>query len=208
MDLKVVIKLVGRNIGFTALQNRISNLWRPTMLFHLMDIENSYYLPWSMNFDPANLYPSLVKSRVIYTITKYNGRLESWWESMAGKELCPTARMVVVEEEKQSAKVEVGESNTTTESMERGVNSTNYGPWMLVEKKFRKKSKEDRDAGEKLKGQQEDDMVGGVSGVFNKGRKGGLKLGPNGMLDKGINCGTIGPNRSLNGGQAHDIMEG
>ncbi|PPD69696.1 hypothetical protein GOBAR_DD33425 [Gossypium barbadense] len=178
---------------------------------------------WSMNFDPANLYPSLVKSWIRLPALQghlYNHKV--LWEIGElvgkygyGKELCPTARMVVVEEEKQSAKVEVGESNTTTESMERGVDSTNYSPWMLVEKKFKKKIKGRsrgnviiEDVGEKLKGQQEDDMVGGVSGVFNKGRKGGLKLGPNGMLDKGINCGPIGPNRGLNSGQAHDIMEG
>ncbi|MBA0604745.1 hypothetical protein Godav_017388, partial [Gossypium davidsonii] len=44
MALMVVIKLLGWNIGFLSLQNRISNLWRPSVPFHLMDIENGYFL--------------------------------------------------------------------------------------------------------------------------------------------------------------------
>ncbi|KAG8473988.1 hypothetical protein CXB51_033744 [Gossypium anomalum] len=52
----------------------------------------------------------------------------SWGQYGYGKELCPTARTVMVEEEKQFAKVGIGESNTTTESTKRGVDLTNYGP--------------------------------------------------------------------------------
>ncbi|KAK5838563.1 hypothetical protein PVK06_007294 [Gossypium arboreum] len=90
MAMTVVIKLLDRNIGFLSLQDKISNLWRPSMSFHLMDIENGYFLvkfhskedydkvlsqgpwivfgqyltvqSWSKDFDPARPYPSLVKS--------------------------------------------------------------------------------------------------------------------------------------------------
>ncbi|KAK5841955.1 hypothetical protein PVK06_004281 [Gossypium arboreum] len=44
MEQTVVIKLLGRNTGYGALNNRISNLWNPSMPFHLMDIENGYFL--------------------------------------------------------------------------------------------------------------------------------------------------------------------
>ncbi|MBA0630293.1 hypothetical protein Godav_002408 [Gossypium davidsonii] len=40
----IVIKLLGRNIGFATLHNRVSILWRPLMPFQLMDIENGYFL--------------------------------------------------------------------------------------------------------------------------------------------------------------------
>ncbi|MBA0741962.1 hypothetical protein Gogos_015079, partial [Gossypium gossypioides] len=58
--------------------------------------------------------------------------------------LCPTAKMVVVEEGEQSAGARIEKSDAATESTDREVDSVNYGPWMLVEKKLRQKSKEDR----------------------------------------------------------------
>ncbi|KAK5845045.1 hypothetical protein PVK06_001198 [Gossypium arboreum] len=44
MDNTVILKLLGRNIGFTVLQNKIYNLWRPIAPMHMMDIENGYFL--------------------------------------------------------------------------------------------------------------------------------------------------------------------
>ncbi|KAK5786057.1 hypothetical protein PVK06_040684 [Gossypium arboreum] len=44
MELTVVLKLLGRNIDYRALTNRIHSLWNPSKPFHLMDIENGYYL--------------------------------------------------------------------------------------------------------------------------------------------------------------------
>ncbi|KAH1129817.1 hypothetical protein J1N35_001195 [Gossypium stocksii] len=44
MELTVVVKLLGRNIGYGPLLNRITDLWKPTKSFHLMDIANGYYL--------------------------------------------------------------------------------------------------------------------------------------------------------------------
>ncbi|MBA0845519.1 hypothetical protein Goarm_022752 [Gossypium armourianum] len=88
METTVVLKLLGRNISYTALFNRISSLWRPTKPFHLMDIENGFFLaklqcikdynkalsqgswiihgqylivqPWTKFFNPKKLYPSMV----------------------------------------------------------------------------------------------------------------------------------------------------
>lgn len=44
MANSVVVKLLGKNIGFGALQTRIYALRKPTMSYQLMDIENGYYL--------------------------------------------------------------------------------------------------------------------------------------------------------------------
>ncbi|PPR84505.1 hypothetical protein GOBAR_AA36209 [Gossypium barbadense] len=88
MEQTVAIKLFGRNIGYGALNNRISSLWNPSMPFHLMDIENGYFLakfkspddyakvlsqgpwmiygqyltvqPWTKDFTPSQAYPSMV----------------------------------------------------------------------------------------------------------------------------------------------------
>ncbi|XP_017630260.1 uncharacterized protein LOC108473250 [Gossypium arboreum] len=88
MDNIVILKLLGRNIGFSVLQNEIYSMWRPSGPIHMMDIENGYFLvkihnkldcdkalsegpwtifgqyltvqPWTMAFDPTQAYPSVV----------------------------------------------------------------------------------------------------------------------------------------------------
>lgn len=88
MELTVFLKLLGRSIGYNTLHNRIICLWKPANSFHLMDIENGYYLvrfqnktdydrvltqgpwiiygqyltvqPWTMDFSPSLPYPSMV----------------------------------------------------------------------------------------------------------------------------------------------------
>ncbi|MBA0634753.1 hypothetical protein Godav_024422 [Gossypium davidsonii] len=44
MDNTVILKLLGRNIGFSILQNKIYNMWRPSVPLYIMDIENGYFL--------------------------------------------------------------------------------------------------------------------------------------------------------------------
>ncbi|KAA3474118.1 GroES-like zinc-binding alcohol dehydrogenase family protein [Gossypium australe] len=44
MENTVVLKLLGRNIGYSVLQNKIYSLWKPSSLFQLIDIENDYFL--------------------------------------------------------------------------------------------------------------------------------------------------------------------
>ncbi|KAG8504048.1 hypothetical protein CXB51_002365 [Gossypium anomalum] len=88
METTVVLKLLSWNIGYAALFNQISSLWRPTKPFHIMDIENNYFLaklqciedynkaisqrpwiiygqylivhPWKKYFNPMKSYPSMV----------------------------------------------------------------------------------------------------------------------------------------------------
>ncbi|KAA3463576.1 GroES-like zinc-binding alcohol dehydrogenase family protein [Gossypium australe] len=88
MENTVIIKLLGRNISLSILQNKLYNLWRPSTTLHLMDIENGYFLakfqnkldcervlseglwvifgqyltvqPWSISFDPAQDFPNVV----------------------------------------------------------------------------------------------------------------------------------------------------
>ncbi|PPS13453.1 hypothetical protein GOBAR_AA07127 [Gossypium barbadense] len=44
MSTSVVLKMLGRNLGITTLQNRLYGIWKPAKPFQLMDIENGYYL--------------------------------------------------------------------------------------------------------------------------------------------------------------------
>ncbi|XP_016752428.1 uncharacterized protein [Gossypium hirsutum] len=88
MDNTVIVKLLGRNIGFSVLQNKFYIMWRPSAPIHMMDIENGYFLvkfqnkmdcdkvlseglwtifgqyltvqPWTMAFDPTQAFPSVV----------------------------------------------------------------------------------------------------------------------------------------------------
>ncbi|KAG8494050.1 hypothetical protein CXB51_011564 [Gossypium anomalum] len=88
METTVVVKLLGQNIGYGALHNRISTLWKPSQPFCLMDIENGYFLvrfqcrvdydlaltqapwivfghyltaqPWTIKFDPLKPFPNVV----------------------------------------------------------------------------------------------------------------------------------------------------
>ncbi|KAA3469801.1 GroES-like zinc-binding alcohol dehydrogenase family protein [Gossypium australe] len=88
MENTVILKLLGRNISFSVLQNKLYNLWRPSATLHMMDIENGYFLikfqnkldcekalfeghwiifgqyltvqPWTLSFHPTQAYPSIV----------------------------------------------------------------------------------------------------------------------------------------------------
>ncbi|MBA0877108.1 hypothetical protein Goshw_027734, partial [Gossypium schwendimanii] len=44
MNNTVILKLLGRNIGFLILQNKIYYMWRPSAPSYIMDIENGYFL--------------------------------------------------------------------------------------------------------------------------------------------------------------------
>ncbi|KAK9017890.1 hypothetical protein V6N11_000890 [Hibiscus sabdariffa] len=44
LDQTLVIKLLGRRIGYTTLRTKIYELWKPKQAIRLMDIENDYFL--------------------------------------------------------------------------------------------------------------------------------------------------------------------
>ncbi|KAH1106714.1 hypothetical protein J1N35_010482 [Gossypium stocksii] len=88
MESTVVLKLLGRNIGYGVLYSHISSLWNTSKPLHLMDIENGYFLvklqstedyvkvlpqgpwliygqyltvqPWTKEFNSSQPYPSMV----------------------------------------------------------------------------------------------------------------------------------------------------
>ncbi|KAH1089757.1 hypothetical protein J1N35_017014 [Gossypium stocksii] len=65
MELTVILKLLGRNIGYNVLHNRILNLWKPAKSFHLMGpgmIFGQYLTVqlWTKTFNPVQPYLSVV----------------------------------------------------------------------------------------------------------------------------------------------------
>lgn len=44
MSKTLIVKLLGRRISYNALWNKVCVMWKPSMRFQLMDIENGYYL--------------------------------------------------------------------------------------------------------------------------------------------------------------------
>ncbi|KAK8993152.1 hypothetical protein V6N11_033256 [Hibiscus sabdariffa] len=44
LDQTLVVKLLGRRIGYTTLHTKILDLWKPQQSIRLMDIENDYFL--------------------------------------------------------------------------------------------------------------------------------------------------------------------
>ncbi|KAK8564737.1 hypothetical protein V6N12_058320 [Hibiscus sabdariffa] len=88
LDQTVVVKLLGRRIGYETLRNKMYELWKSEQPFKLMDIENGYFIvtfrshldflhvltdgpwlvfghyltiePWAIDFSPAKPYPNKV----------------------------------------------------------------------------------------------------------------------------------------------------
>lgn len=90
MSTSIILKILGRNIGISTLQNKLYGIWRPSKPFQLMNIENGYFLakfqnsidydkvlsqgpwiifdyylnvqPWSIDFNSNLPYPNLIQT--------------------------------------------------------------------------------------------------------------------------------------------------
>ncbi|KAH1129461.1 hypothetical protein J1N35_000839 [Gossypium stocksii] len=179
MENTVVIKFLGRNIGFSVLQNKIYNMWRPLGTIHMMGIENGYFLvkfqnkrdcekalaegpwiifgqyltvqPWTMTFDTSQAYPSVVMACIRFSGFPnylYNSKIIIEIGESVGKVDEPNSESVV--------EVVPNPSETTLENPSRAVDepekiNESYGPWMIVERKSRRKF---RDFNSKYAGNQ------------------------------------------------------
>ncbi|MBA0646548.1 hypothetical protein Goklo_014504 [Gossypium klotzschianum] len=139
MELTLVIKLLGRNIGYVVLYNRISILWKPSKPFHIMDIGNDYFF---VKFQSRHLYNRKILGEIgglvgrvaklnLNTINRTRGRYGH------AKEVCTmTVENRFHWEERGSSKIPLGGGATTMEVSEEEV----FGPWMQNrERKFKDK---------------------------------------------------------------------
>lgn len=105
----IIIKLLRRSIGYSALYNKVCAIWKPKQGFHLVDVENGYFLakfqnkediervlcdgpwivygqyltvqPWTIDFDTRQPYPSLVMAWVKFPrLPRHMFRKKILWE--------------------------------------------------------------------------------------------------------------------------------
>ncbi|KAL4309737.1 hypothetical protein GQ457_01G012650 [Hibiscus cannabinus] len=62
MDLTLVVKVLGRRIGYNTLHNRIYGIWKPSRPIKLIDIENDFFL---VKFSDRNDYLKASPSRLM-----------------------------------------------------------------------------------------------------------------------------------------------
>ncbi|MBA0554540.1 hypothetical protein Golob_013637 [Gossypium lobatum] len=204
LDNNMILKLLGRNISYSILQNKIYNLWKPSSSFCLMDIEHGYFLAkfksvgpwiifgqyltvqqWSVSFNPAQTFPSMVMSWIRFPglpSYMYKRKILVEMGGMVSKIVKLDmntdnivkgrfARMVVyVNLDRYGHMKDVGpfrlfapysRKNLTSSELllesgnmtgdGTGENNETYGPWMLVEKKSQRKSRNPSQIDTKIK---------------------------------------------------------
>ncbi|KAK8993425.1 hypothetical protein V6N11_033523 [Hibiscus sabdariffa] len=140
LDQTVIVKLLGRRLGYTTLRNKIYELWKPSQPIKLMDIENDYFLvtfrsrpdylkalsngpwtifghyltvdPWTADFSATVPFPTKV------VCGRYGHLLEN----------CPDFESELQHEEPMEALV----------IPEKVKPASPFGPWMVVERRQRR----------------------------------------------------------------------
>lgn len=85
MSKTPVVKLLGRKIGYNALWNKICALWKPSMHFQLMDIENDYYLA---KFEAKSDYHNVIVKR-LWVIYGHHLTVQPWSSQFSTLEVFP-----------------------------------------------------------------------------------------------------------------------
>ncbi|KAH1072275.1 hypothetical protein J1N35_024603 [Gossypium stocksii] len=174
MSTSVVLKLLGRDIDFAALQNKAYGLWRPSQPFQLMDIENGYFLAKFQNSDDSEM---VLSQEVLWKFGGMVGKVTKLDFNTNSETKGRYVRMAVyVNLEKPllsqvlingifsvlsmkayqrcASRVGVGSPRKTVPMTGtcHAVTATTtgtgeFGPWMLVERKTRRNPCEDRKIG-------------------------------------------------------------
>ncbi|KAK5772032.1 hypothetical protein PVK06_048293 [Gossypium arboreum] len=174
---------VGRNIGYEALNNRISSLWNTAKPFHLMDIENGYFLakfqsfddytkvlaqglwmvygqyltvqPWTKEFCPSQPHPSLVlawirlpglpgylyKKKIIKVIGNTIGKVVRLDFNTDSRTRGRFARIAAYINLDRPLVAQVLTARVDPVAVEKRDDTATYGPWMVVERKSRRNSR-------------------------------------------------------------------
>ncbi|KAK9038003.1 hypothetical protein V6N11_022896 [Hibiscus sabdariffa] len=153
MEFTLVLKVLGRRIGYSTLYNRLIGLWKPSQPIKLTDIENDHFLvkfasrtdyivaltdgpwiifghyitvePWSPDFDPSQDHPSRIMAWV---------RLPGLPITCCGtyghaNHNCPRDKLVESAMDSDLPQLINPPNQQPVES---------YGPWMLVERRRRR----------------------------------------------------------------------
>ncbi|KAK8522968.1 hypothetical protein V6N12_073680 [Hibiscus sabdariffa] len=117
--LTVVVKLLGRRIGYNTLRSRLLDMWKPKEAFRLMDIENDYFLvTFKSRSDFSNAIsggPWVVEYESLPTICFECGKYGHV------KDVCPVVTNATGADSESPA-IPVAVSPATTDEP--------FGPWM------------------------------------------------------------------------------
>ncbi|KAK5819900.1 hypothetical protein PVK06_024934 [Gossypium arboreum] len=148
MKLTVIVKLLGRNISYNALHNRILSLWKLVNSIRIMDTTNKYFL---VKFQAIEDYNRVIVDGAIQRVEYEALPTVCFACGKYGhvKEMCT---MAVIE---QNLVVPHRESSCGVDSSNRGKSDDDsmvsrskekepeFGPWMLVEKRYSRRGKRD-----------------------------------------------------------------
>ncbi|MBA0693030.1 hypothetical protein Goari_010544, partial [Gossypium aridum] len=141
METTFVVKLLGRNIGYTTLFNQASSLWHPSKPFHLM-IQTT---PWTKFFNPKKSYPNeflawikmlvyrgfMCKKRILEAVGRLVGKVAKLDFNTDNKTRGHFARMIVfvdLDRPLVSQVLETCPSLTTEMSLKTGITNDNLKP--------------------------------------------------------------------------------
>ena len=91
MDNTVIVKLLGRSIGYKALRSCIVSMWKPEGEIQIIDLDNGYYL---VSFDHNDRIIALTKGP--WTILGHYLTVEPWSPSFKPEENFPSTTVVWV----------------------------------------------------------------------------------------------------------------
>ncbi|KAK8499601.1 hypothetical protein V6N11_025514 [Hibiscus sabdariffa] len=129
LDQTVVVKLLGRRIGYNTLWGKLYELWKPAQAFRLMDIENDYFLVTFRNH--SDYLHALVGGP--WTIFGNYLTVESWTENFTPSQSHPRKK-TSDPQPNQCDDVPVASPPAPHQPSETEA----FGPWMIVARKQRR----------------------------------------------------------------------
>ncbi|KAH1107419.1 hypothetical protein J1N35_011187 [Gossypium stocksii] len=147
MELTVIVKLLGRNISYNAIHNRIPFLWQPVNPFRLMDIANCYFLIFVDSVAQRVKYVALLT--VCFAYGKY-GHVKEMYPSFVPNQtpagLANTTDKYLDDRTIVVGSPPAGSLDGDKSSLGSSEKSPNFGLWMLVERKASRWGRRDSSA--------------------------------------------------------------
>ncbi|KAJ1418752.1 Ribonuclease H-like superfamily [Sesbania bispinosa] len=127
----VIIKVLGKRVGYKMLQNRLYKLWHPSSSMEIIDLENEYFLRVVVWIRIPGLPVEYYDRKILWRIGDTLGHTIKIDNN--------TLRERVVGLEKEQTKVEVPAVTTEQVVLPTGTNvmavpEEGFGPWMLVQR--------------------------------------------------------------------------
>ncbi|PPS16473.1 hypothetical protein GOBAR_AA04124 [Gossypium barbadense] len=162
IELMVIVKLLRRNIGYNALHNRILFLWKPVAEdYNRVSSQGPWivygqYLTvqlWTKHFSPSQYYPGIVMAWIRFLNLpgylykrKIIGVIIGGAVQRVKYEALSTVCFTCVPLDKSSIGVDGsnrGKSDRDSTIFRSREKDPEYGPWMLVEKRYSQRGKRD-----------------------------------------------------------------